>query len=88
MIHTTPDFFNKLVNDLDKVYFPKVKYYMDDADCAKVHHTTELFSNGCITYRQLIGRLSKACKDTTSNIHLIVEKHVISFGGYKYKPSK
>lgn len=89
MIHTTDNFFNKVAADI------RVKYFKDE-----VHGTTEnkgyhaatnaieLFSNGCLTYRQLIGRLGKACNDSGCNIHSIVQNHVVSFGQYKYKPSK
>ena len=48
----------------------------------------EDFNNGCLTYRQFIGRLSKSCVETTENIHKIVSKYVVSFGEYNYKPKK
>jgi hypothetical protein len=88
MIHTEQDFFNKVAKEIDTNYFPLVKYYRDDENCTKVHYTLELFNNGCLTYRQLIGRLSKSCNDTTEKIHSIVSKYVISFGSYEYKPNK
>jgi hypothetical protein len=88
MIHTVQDFFNKVAMEINITYFPTVKYYRDDDNCAKAHYNIELFNNGCITYRQLIGRLAKNCNATTKEIHTIVEKYVISFGEYKYSPSK
>ena len=88
MIHTTENFFNKVATELDKTYFPNLKYYRDNDNCVKVHYTLELFTNGCLTYRQLIGRLAKSCNDTTKAIHLIVENYVVSFGNYNYTPKK
>jgi hypothetical protein len=88
MIHTQTDFFNKVATEIDKTYFPNVKYYRDDENCTKVHYSLELFNNGCLTYRQLIGRLAKSCNETTENIHKIVENYVVSFGSYQYKPRK
>lgn len=88
MIHTTQDFFNKVATEIDATYFPTVKYYRDDVNCTNVHSALESFNNGCLTYRQLIGRLAKSCNATTKEIHAIVEKYVVSFGSYKYSPSK
>ena len=48
------DFFNKLAVELDKIYFPEVKYYRDNEDCTKVHYAIELFNNGCLTYDDFI----------------------------------
>ena len=80
MIHTTENFLNKVATEINKIYFPNLKWYRDDDNCVKAHYDLELFSNGCLTYRQLIGRLAKSCKDTTSNIHKIVEKYVEIWG--------
>ena len=88
MMHTTDNFFNKVATEIDQRYFPQVKYYRDDKDCTKVHYDLELFNNGCLTYRQLIGRLSKSCKETTEKMHETVSKNVVSFGSYNYKPRK
>ena len=88
MIHTTDNFFNKVATEIDQRYFPQVKYYRDDKNCTKVHNDLELFNNGCLTYRQLIGRLSKSCGTNNATIHNIVEKHIVSFGNYQYKPRK
>ena len=69
------DFFNKVTKDLDKKYFPTVKYYGDDKDAAKVHHSVELYSNGALTYDKLISQLSAACKDSKENIERIVSAY-------------
>lgn len=79
------DFFNKLAVELDKTYFPDVKYYRDNNDCAKVHYAIELFNNGCLTYDKFIKKLSKLCKETELNIHKIVSKYIEDFDGYKFK---
>lgn len=79
------DFFNKLAVELDKTYFPDVKYYRDNDDCAKVHYAIELFNNGCLAYDKFIKKLSKPCKETELNIHKIVSKYIEDFDGYKFK---
>jgi len=71
------DFFNKVASEIDKKYFPDVTYYRDDKNCTKVHYSLELFSNGCLTYDELIGRLVKVCKDTEVNIKLIVDRFIL-----------
>jgi len=89
MIHTTTDFYNKVANKLRQEYFPNENHgTTENKSYHKTSHTLELFNNGCLTYRQLIGRLAKNCNDSTSNIHSIVETFILSFGEYKYKPSK
>lgn len=88
MISMTDDFFNKVVTEIDETYFPEIKYYRDNNNCAKVHYTVELFNNGCLTYRQLVGRVAKSCNDTTENLHRMIEKYIVSFGSYNYKPFK
>ena len=55
---TVDDFFNKLAKHIDDIYFPTVKYYHDDKNCAKVHYAIELFNNSCLTYNKLIDRLA------------------------------
>jgi hypothetical protein len=79
------DFFNKLASDIDKKYFPDVKYYRDDKDDTAVHYAIELFNNGVSGYDTLINKLSKHCKDTKENIHKIVSKYIEDFGDYEYK---
>lgn len=81
-IQLVENFFNKLTNDLDKRYFPDVKYYHDNEDDADVHYTVELFNNGCLTYDNLIYRLAYSCKDTKVNIHNIVKEYVEDFGDF------
>lgn len=81
----TQDFFNKVCKDIDKKYFPSVKYYRDNKNCTKVHYAVELFNNGMITYTNLILKLSKACKATELDLHYIVMSYVKKFD-FKYKP--
>lgn len=80
----TENFFNKLAKELDKQYFPNVKYYGENKNCADTHHTIELFNNGVLTYDNLIKRLSKSCKDTKENIHNTVKKYIADFEDYSY----
>lgn len=75
------DFF-KVCSVLDKKYFPDVKYYRDDKNNADVHYAVELFNNGALTYKKLITRLAKNCKDTEKNIHKIVKKYIDDFGDF------
>lgn len=87
MIHCTNDFFNKVAFEIRNTYFKNENHgTTENKDYHKTTQTIELFNNGCLTYRQLIGRLSKSCKDTTKNIHAIIEKYIVSFGSYEYKP--
>lgn len=76
MIKTVENFFNKVVQEIDKTYFPNVKYYMDNKHTAEIHRATELFNNGCLDYTELINRLSDATGDSKENIHNIVCKYV------------
>ena len=80
------NFFNRLAQELDKTYFPEVKYYMDNKNTTVIHQKVELFNNGCLTYDKLINFISKACSDTKENIHAIVSKYIEDFGGFEYKP--
>ena len=88
MIHTQQDFFNKVATDIRQTYFADINHGRTENQ--KYHlasYTMELFNNGCLTYRKLIGRLAKACNDSTANIHAIVSKYIVSFGDtYEYKP--
>jgi hypothetical protein len=88
MIHTTENFFNKVSDEIMSKYFSNVNFYRDDEKCVKAKYSLELFNNGCINYRQLIGRLAKACNDSTTNIHNIVSKYILSFGCYRYRPKR
>lgn len=87
MIHTTEDFFNKVATEVRATYFPQENH--STTENQNYHKTTKIvedFSNGVLTYPIFIGRLSKSCGDTRKNIHKIVEKYVVSFGSYQYKP--
>ena len=87
MIHTTENFY-KVADEIRKTYFAEIKTWEDSKDKDKATYAIELFNNGCLTYRNLIGRLAKACGESNATIHSIVEKYVVSFGEYEYKPSK
>lgn len=87
-IHISENFFNKVAIDVQSKYFPQVKYYWENENLVKAKYAIELFNNGCLTYRQLISRVSKQVKDTTFNVHQLVSKHITSFGSYDYKPNK
>lgn len=89
MIHTVNDFFNKAATDIRAAYFADVVHGLtENKSYYTAIYTIECFSNGCLTYRKLIGRLAKSCKDSTANIHEIVSKYIVSFGtSYNYKPS-
>lgn len=76
-IRKVDDFFNKLANVIDGEYFPNVKFYRDNDDCAAAHYDIELFNNGAITYNSLIHRLSKHCNDSKENIEAIVKEFII-----------
>ncbi len=87
MIHTK-DFY-KVAEDIQVAYFPNVNHgYTENKDYHAMKYAVELFNNGCLTYRQLISKLAKCCNDTTEKLHSIVEKHIISFGEYRYQPKK
>lgn len=89
MIHTQTDFYNRVAKEIRATYFPNENHgTTENADYHKTTYTLELFNNGCLTYRQLIGRLSKSCNETTETMHKIVSKNVVSFGSYEYKPKK
>lgn len=84
-IKIVSDFFNKLCGELDKKYFPHVKYYRDDKNTTQIHQVSELFNNGVLTYNKLIDTLSKSCNETKENIHKIVSNYIEDFGDFKYK---
>ena len=86
MIHTVNDFFNKAAADIKALYFQDIEPLANDENYIKAKYQIELFNNGCLTYRNLIGRLAKCCNNTTAKIHSIMEKHIVSFGRYQYKP--
>lgn len=86
-IQLVSDFFNKVCQELGKKYFPEVKYYRDDDNCAAVHYHLENFTNGVFGYNLLIEFLAKACNDSKANIHTLVSKHIQDFDGYVYDPT-
>lgn len=77
MLSTVEGFFNKLAQEIDKKYFPNVKYYRDDKNDAAVHYAVELFNNGCLTYEKLIKKLCRHCNDTEENIKPIVDQFIV-----------
>lgn len=81
---TKPDFYNNLANTIKTKYYPNVGYYRDNVSCTKGRYAIELFNNGCLSYANLIDRLSKHCKDTKENIHNIVKDFILDFEGYEY----
>jgi len=83
-ITIAPEFFN-VASELDKKFFPQVKYYRDDVNCTEVHYATELFNNGCLGYETYIERLTIACKSSKKEIHTIVSKYIADFGDFEYK---
>lgn len=82
-ITTAPNFF-KLAGELQKKFFPNVKYYRDDHNCAEVHYAIELFNNGCLGYDMFIERLTKACMSSKKRIHSIVSKYISDFGDFNF----
>lgn len=89
MIHTQPDFYNKLASQIAKEYFPTANdKNIEGVQLMQVKYQIELFNNGCLTYRQLIGRLSKRLNNGTIQVHHLVSKYIVSFGSYTYKPTK
>jgi hypothetical protein len=81
MIHCEPDFFNKVVAGIETAYFPDEERWRNPK-YQKTKYAIELFNNGCINYRTLIGRVAKGCGTTNLEIHTIIEKHITSFGEY------
>jgi hypothetical protein len=89
MIHTTPDFFNKVATEIRSNYFPTENHgTTENQNYHKANYAIECFNNGALTYRKLIGRLAKNCNATTQAIHLIVQNYIVSFGEYQYRPKK
>ena len=87
MIHTTENFYNKVADDIKNQYFKnELSVYSPNEKYHEAKYAIELFNNGVLSYKVFIGRLAKACNDTTSKVNAIVEKHIVSFGSYQYKP--
>jgi hypothetical protein len=78
------EFFTLLTLEIDKLYFPDVKYYRDNKNTTNIHYAIECFSNGVLTYDKLIHTLAKNTKDTKKNIHNIVSKYIEDFEGFEY----
>ena len=89
MIHTTTDFFNKVATEVRERFFPNENHgTTENQNYWKANQSIEDFNNGVITYKVFIGRLAKACQTNNATIHNLVEKYVVSFGSYQYKPKK
>ena len=89
MIHATDNFFNKVATEIRNRYFPNENHGKTCSESYwKATKVIEDFNNGCLTYKVFIGRLSKSCGTNNATIHNIVEKHIVSFGNYQYKPRK
>jgi len=73
------NFYNKVLKEIDSIYFPDVKYYMDDRRTMNIHRIMEHFNNGCVTYDKMIKIVAKNCKDTEFNINKIVSKYIVKF---------
>jgi hypothetical protein len=89
MIHTKPDFFNSIAADIRAKYFAtEIHGRTENQNYYKATYAIECFNNGALTYKVFIGRLAKACNTNNATIHNMVEKYIISFGQYQYKPRK
>lgn len=89
MIHTTDDFFNKVIAEIRSTYFKNENHgTTENPNYWKATKSVEDFSNGILTYKVFIGRLSKSCETNNATIHNLVEKYIVSFGSYQYKPRK
>ena len=89
MIHTTTDFFNKVAKEIRAKYFPNENHNStENQNYWKANQSVEDFNNGVLTYKVFIGRLARACGSNNATIHNLVEKHIVSFGSYQYKPRK
>jgi hypothetical protein len=87
MIHTKKDFFNVVVTDVRQKFFPNENHgTTENQNYWKATKAIEDFNNCFLTYKVFIGRLSKACKSNNATIHNLIEKHIVSFGSYQYKP--
>ena len=59
MIHTKPDFFNLAIVELRNKYFQSENHRATENQ--NYHKTTQIvesFNNGCLTYAEIIFRLS------------------------------
>ena len=69
--------FNGLVTELDKKYFPLVKYYHDSKETQKLHYVCELLNNGCTTLSKVVEKLSKITKEDKEVIKQIILKYYV-----------
>jgi hypothetical protein len=83
MIHTTDNFYNKVATEIRAKYFEN-----ENQNYWKARKALEDFNNGCLTYKVFIARLAKATETNNATIHNLVEKYIVSFGSYQYKPRK
>jgi hypothetical protein len=89
MIHTKENFHNEVAIKLRATYFPSENHgTTENPNYWKMTKALEDFNNGRLTYKILIGRLSKSCQTNNATIHNLVEKYIVSFGSYQYKPKK
>ena len=89
MIHTTDNFFNKVATEIRSKYFADENHgTTENENYHKSNKVIEDFNNGILTYKVFIGRLSKSCGTNNATIHNLVEKYIVSFGNYQYRPKK
>jgi hypothetical protein len=89
MIHTTTDFYNKVAKEVRERFFTNENHgTTENKSYWKATQAMEDFNNGVLNYRTFIGRLAKACQSNNATIHNLVEKYVVSFGSYQYRPRK
>ena len=89
MIHTSENFYNKVATEIKSRYFENENHGItENPNYWKAIKAIEDFNNGCLTYKILIGRLSRFCKTNNATIHNLIEKYIVSFGNYQYKPKK
>lgn len=89
MIHTSENFFNKVVTEIRSTYFANENHgTTENTNYWKATKAIEDFNNGILTYKIFIARLAKATQTNNATIHNLVEKYIVSFGSYQYKPRK
>jgi hypothetical protein len=73
------DFFNKVVNKINSVYFPEVEYFRDNKRCSNVHYLVEKFNNGVIDYGKMIRLVARNCKDSETNINKLISEFIVKW---------
>jgi hypothetical protein len=81
------DFYNKVANELKRVYFPSVIPVINDNYCG-VRYSVELFSNGCISYDSLLNKLSKQCNTSKSLLHCKISNYINADFNFTIKGTK